>query len=303
MAWPPSSVTGSLSCLLTLNWTFLRNSELNWGSSVGLSPIQYAFPKSHTTLVIEICHRTLRFLKMYFLILATIFKTYPRASSKVAASPANINCGILQARFYTGLGRKATSSKRRMSGGSLTSWGCTFIRFSVQGKGTHCGCCYCSIICSGGYICCSRGDWPFKLIVSVESPQKEYRYNPRSDFHVSVDRLVYLLVKVQSDKDQGDRYRMLLQAACAARLGCMSYKNPFIVVALYIENSGMVTQYFVFQRDGADPRVCTFESKISCIFSLVLLGFLCLVHPRLKATAHVVYWYIRKLQPGIDNTK
>jgi hypothetical protein len=41
--------------------------------------------------------------------------------------------------------------------------------------------------------------------------------NPRrSDFYVSIDRLVYLLVEVQSDKDQSDRYRMLLQAACAA---------------------------------------------------------------------------------------
>ena len=54
------------------------------------------------------------------------------------------------------------------------------------------------------------------LIVSVESQQKKYRYTPRSDFHVSVDQLVYLLVEVQSDKDQSDRYRMLLQAMCGA---------------------------------------------------------------------------------------
>jgi hypothetical protein len=39
--------------------------------------------------------------------------------------------------------------------------------------------------------------------------------------------------------------------------------NLFIAVALYIENSGRVTQYFVFQRDGsgADRGVYTFESK------------------------------------------
>ena len=58
-----------------------------------------------------------------------------------------------------------------------------------------------------------------------------------------------------------DRYRMFLQAACAARLGRLSYNNPLIVVTLYIENSGRVTRYFLFQRDGTDPRVCTFESK------------------------------------------
>jgi hypothetical protein len=60
------------------------------------------------------------------------------------------------------------------------------------------------------------------------------------------------------------------------------YNNPFIVVALYIENSGRVTRYFVFQRDGADPTVRTFESKQSCVFSLVLLGFLCLGRQKLE---------------------
>jgi len=159
-----------------------------------------------------------------------------------------------------------------MSDGSLGRWGGISIRFSVQGQMTHCGCRHCSFICSGGYICCSRGDWPFKLIVSVGSQETKYRYTPRSDFHVSVDQMVYLLVEVQSDKNQGDRYRMLLQAACAARLGRLSYNNPFIAVALYIENSGRVTRYFVFQRDGADP-VCSFGSKRSCVFSLVLLGY------------------------------
>jgi hypothetical protein len=59
---------------------------------------------------------------------------------------------------------------------------------------------------------------------------------------------------------------MLLQAACAARLGRQMYNNLFIVVALYIENSGMVTRYFIFQRDDADPTVRSLESKQSCIF-------------------------------------
>jgi hypothetical protein len=191
-----------------------------------------------------------------------------------------------------------------MSGGSLTSWGCTSIRFSVQGKGTYGRCCYCSIICSGGYIFCSRGDWPFKLIVTVDSPEKKkYRYTPRSDFHVSVDRLVYLLVEVQSDTNQTDRWRMLLQAACAARLGYMSYGNPFVVVALYIESSGRVTRYFLFQRDGAHRKVRMFGSKHSWAFSLVLLGFLRLGRPRLDATAHDVYCYIRNLQPRVGDTK
>ena len=76
-------------------------------------------------------------------------------------------------------------------------------------------------------------------------------------------------------------------------------------MALYIEKTGMVTQYFIFQHDAADPEaeVCTFESKQSRGFSLVLLGFLCLIRPRLETTAHIVYCYVRNLQPGIANTK
>ncbi|KAI0249558.1 hypothetical protein BJV78DRAFT_667522 [Lactifluus subvellereus] len=100
-----------------------------------------------------------------------------------------------------------------------------------------------------------RADWPFKFIVSIESQPKKCSYTPRSDFHVSVDRLVSLMVEVQSDKNERDRHRMLLQAACAARLGRQSYDYPFIVVALYIENSGRVRRYFLFQRDDADPKV------------------------------------------------
>jgi hypothetical protein len=84
------------------------------------------------------------------------------------------------------------------------------------------------------YICHSRGDWPFPLIASAEG--KKFRYTPRSDFHVSVDQLVYLLVEVHTDKEQSDRYRMLLKGACVARLGRQFYVKPHIVVALYIEN-------------------------------------------------------------------
>jgi len=59
-------------------------------------------------------------------------------------------------------------------------------------------------ICSGGYICCNRADWPIKLIVNIESERKKYCYIPRSDFHISVDGLVYLLVEVQTKMNVTD---------------------------------------------------------------------------------------------------
>ena len=114
-------------------------------------------------------------------------------------------------------------------------------------------------ICSGGYVCCSRGDWPFCLTVTVESEQdKKYRHTPQSSFHISVDELVHFMVQVQSDRDEKDRYQMLLQGACAARLGRKVYKRPFIVMALYIKNDGSVKRYFLYQG-GDDNMVCTFN--------------------------------------------
>jgi len=79
---------------------------------------------------------------------------------------------------------------------------------------------------------------------------------------------------------------MLLQGACAARLGRNLFERPFIVMALYIEKCGRVQRYFLFQSDGPDSKkVCTFQSKQYCIFSVALIGFLCRGLPKLEATA------------------
>ena len=241
--------------------------------------IQYAFLITyHSTVVIENCHRSLpiSFSRRNFITsLTPTSKMHPRLAGKKTTSQSQaLCCCILQVRLWTSTGRKTRSenimcSKNLMCTGSLTSWGRTSVRFSVQGQNMHCGCCYFSIICSGGYIYRSRANWSHKLIVFVKSEEKKYRYTPQNDFHVSVDQLTSLLVEVQSDKNERDRYRMLLKAACAARLGRHLYNDLFIVVALYIQNSGTVTRYFVFQRNSADRRVCTFESKQSCIFSLL----------------------------------
>jgi len=101
-----------------------------------------------------------------------------------------------------------------------------------------------------------RTNWQHRILVHIKSERKKYSYNPRSDFYISVDGLCRLLVEVQSDKDESDRYRMLLHAACVARLGRRLLKgDSFIVVALYVENTGSVTRYLVFQPDVADRKV------------------------------------------------
>ncbi|KAI0277113.1 hypothetical protein BGY98DRAFT_981874 [Russula aff. rugulosa BPL654] len=197
------------------------------------------------------------FLWMIFLSLTAFLKWHPRASGNKIASPVNVSCTILQARFLSEGWKEGDFIKVENIRWIFDQLGWYFQ--SVLGsREKH----------------AYGGDWPFKLIVSVEHPKNEYHYTPRSDFSVFIDKLACLLVEIQSDEDQSDRNRMLLQAACAARLGRQMYNNTFIVVALYIETSGRVIRYFIFQRDDADPTVRSSESKQSCVFSLILLGFL-----------------------------
>ena len=109
----------------------------------------------------------------------------------------------------------------------------------------------------------SRIEWPFKLLASVQSEDKKYSCTPKSGFHLSVNNLPCLVAEIQSDSSGNDRYRMLIQAACLVRLGnALDTKRdiPFIVMALYIKNSGDVERYLVFSVDQTATRVCVWVS-------------------------------------------
>jgi hypothetical protein len=57
------------------------------------------------------------------------------------------------------------------------------------------------------------------------------------------------MVEVQSQSDRSDLERMLVQAACAARLGHRYRKDtsrPTIITAIYIDNIGSASRYFLF---------------------------------------------------------
>jgi hypothetical protein len=159
---------------VALNRTILWNfrTRLLQPHCIGLSLLQYVFLNHIPLKLLKLSQsRAALLLKGHVSGFDNYFQVAP---TDVEETPSISDLlWHLSGAVSTRVGRKENPSKRIMSGGSLTCWGGTSIRFSVQGKGTHCGCCYCSIICSGSYICCSRGDWPFKLIVSVESLQKK----------------------------------------------------------------------------------------------------------------------------------
>jgi hypothetical protein len=108
---------------------FLKDFKTRLGRRRWIEPGTVCFFQSHTTVVTENRHSALRFSGVNFasptLSLTTTFKMYySRTLNKETASPAKINCRILQARFYTRVGMPATS-KRIMFGGSLTRCRCT----------------------------------------------------------------------------------------------------------------------------------------------------------------------------------
>ena len=66
------------------------------------------------------------------------------------------------------------------------------------------------------------------------------KYTPHSDLSlVSKTYLCHFIIgEVVSQKDESDRYRMLLQALMVARVGrflVKSDKTPFILMALYLK--------------------------------------------------------------------
>ena len=85
------------------------------------------------------------------------------------------------------------------------------------------------------------------------------QYTPRSDISLSLNDFPHLLLEVVSDEAHGwDRYRMLLQAACLAKLGYSLRgvsKDPFIVSAIYIDQYLFAEWYLVYQPDKSNVTV------------------------------------------------
>ena len=98
--------------------------------------------------------------------------------------------------------------------------------------------------------------WDFPLI--VELPSLKRQYTPKSDASLRINNFPHLLLEVISDQAQSDCNRMLLQAACLARLGGALRRdaaNPFIVSAIYIDDELCAKWHFVYQPLTSDAAV------------------------------------------------
>jgi len=102
----------------------------------------------------------------------------------------------------------------------------------------------------------SNSLWEFHLIADVRG--EKARYNPKSDASLCISRFPHLVLELISDPSQSDRIRMLLQAACLARLGNAlrpGSARPFIVSAIYIDDAQHAKWHLVYQPDVSNAAV------------------------------------------------
>ena len=100
--------------------------------------------------------------------------------------------------------------------------------------------------------------WDFLLIPDIQG--SKLKYTPKSDASLRINNLPHLILEVISDSAESDRFRMLLQAYCLARLGNALRKmpkvgDPFIVSAIYIDDALCAKWYYMYQLDGENAPV------------------------------------------------
>jgi len=69
----------------------------------------------------------------------------------------------------------------------------------------------------------------------------------------------HLLLEVNSQPNESDRFRMLLQASCIARIGnwlrASTSGKPIIIMAIYIDKYFEAMQYLLYQPDVGSTEV------------------------------------------------
>jgi hypothetical protein len=85
---------------------------------------------------------------------------------------------------------------------------------------------------------------------------------------MSIKDFPYLLLKVSSENcQQGDKYRLLLQASCLVRLGNVLLTDQsftFFVKAIYVDHDFCAVEYTLYQRrseTGDDKVAFSFMSR------------------------------------------
>ena len=98
---------------------------------------------------------------------------------------------------------------------------------------------------------------PFHLV--IETSAEKMRYTPKSDFHMCIKNFPHLLLEVNSQSNEGDHFRMLLQAACICRIGnWLRASTPgklIVIMAIYVDKNFKAHQHFLYRPDVGSTEV------------------------------------------------
>jgi len=93
----------------------------------------------------------------------------------------------------------------------------------------------------------------------IEANGRKMRYTPHNDFHVSIRDFPHILLEINSQPNEGDEFRMLLQAACVSRIGnwlrASTSNEPIVVMAIYIDRQFRAHQHILCQPDVGSIEV------------------------------------------------
>ena len=113
--------------------------------------------------------------------------------------------------------------------------------------------------------CDSGISLPFHLVVEVDG--EKLQYTPRSDFHMRINDFPHLVLEVNSQQNEGDHFRMLLQAACLSRIGnwlrASPSGKPIVIMAIYVDKDFNAHQHLLHQPDVQSTKV-VFNLSTDC---------------------------------------
>jgi hypothetical protein len=88
---------------------------------------------------------------------------------------------------------------------------------------------------------------------------EQMTYDPRSDFGVSIRGFPHIILEVNSEDNETDKFRMFLQAACLSRIGNsrrdQTSQKPIVIMAIYVDKNIKAYQYILCQPNVESAKV------------------------------------------------
>lgn len=109
------------------------------------------------------------------------------------------------------------------------------------------------------YLFRNDSDTPLRFHLVIEKDIEKMSYTPRNDFHMCIKNFPHFLLKVNSQSNESDHFRMLLQAACISRIGnwlrASATRKPIVIMAIYVDKDFKAHQHFLCQPDVGSTEV------------------------------------------------